>query len=238
MGFDGHTQTAYANAIFMNILQPEAQEKAGKWLTELIRGNGGKLSTGFLGVRPLLPALSATGQGDEAYKLLLNTTYPSWGYEVINGANTVWERWNSYVKGDGFTNNAGMNSFNHYAFGSVNEWLFGNAAGIKVVQPGFRTFIIKPEIASAGVNYVKASYHSVNGQIMSSWLRKGKQLELNISVPVNTHAEIFIPTGSEQGVMINKKPLKEFPWIKVKGYKDGFMVLEIGSGNYNFQSVL
>ncbi len=238
MGFDGHTQTAYANAIYMNILQPEAQEKAGKWLTELIRGNGGKLSTGFLGVRPLLPALSATGQGDEAYKLLLNTTYPSWGYEVINGANTVWERWNSYVKGDGFTNNAGMNSFNHYAFGSVNEWLFGNAAGIKVVQPGFRTFIIKPEIASAGVNYVKASYNSVNGQIMSSWLRKGKQLDLNITIPVNTKAELFIPTGSEQGVMINKKPLKEFPWIKVKDYKNGSLVLEIGSGNYNFQSVL
>ena len=238
MGFDGHTQTAYANAIYMNILQPEEQEKAGNWLTELIRGNGGNLSTGFLGVRPLLPALSATGHGDEAYKLLLNTNYPSWGYEVLNGANTVWERWNSYVKGDGFTNNAGMNSFNHYAFGSVNEWLFGNAAGIKVAQPGFRTFIIKPEIASAGVNYVKASYNSVNGQIMSSWLRKGKQLDLNITIPVNTKAELYIPTGSEQGVMINKKPLKEFPWIKVKGYKDGLMVLEIGSGNYNFQSVL
>ena len=238
MGFIGHTQTAYANAIYMKILQPEAQEKAGKWLTELISNNGGKLSTGFLGVRPLLPALSATGHGDEAYKLLLSTTYPSWGYEVINGANTVWERWNSYVKGDGFTNNAGMNSFNHYAFGSVNEWLFGNAGGIKVVQPGFKTFIIKPEIASEGINYVKATYQSISGQIISSWQRKGQQLELNITIPVNTKAELFIPTGSEKSVFVNKKPLRELPWIKVKEYKNGSLVLEIGSGKYNFQSVL
>ena len=207
-------------------------------MTELISNNGGKLSTGFLGVRPLLPALSATGHGDEAYKLLLSTTYPSWGYEVINGANTVWERWNSYVKGDGFTNNAGMNSFNHYAFGSVNEWLFGNAGGIKVVQPGFKTFIIKPEIASEGINYVKATYQSISGQIISSWQRKGQQLELNITIPVNTKAELFIPTGSEKSVFVNKKPLRELPWIKVKEYKNGSLVLEIGSGKYNFQSVL
>lgn len=238
MGFVGHTQTAYANAIYMHILQPEAQEKAGNWLTELISNNGGKLSTGFLGVRPLLPALSATGHGDEAYKLLLSTTYPSWGYEVVNGANTVWERWNSYVKGEGFTNNAGMNSFNHYAFGSVNEWLFGNAAGIKVVQPGFRTFIIKPEIASAGINYVKATYHSISGQIISSWQRKGERLALNITIPVNTKAELFIPTSSKNSVFVNEKPLSDLPWIKVKDYKNGCLVVEVGSGNYNVQSVL
>lgn len=238
MGFVGHTQTAYANAIYMNILQPEAQQKAGNWLTELINSNGGKLSTGFLGVRPLLPALSATGHGAEAYKLLLSTAYPSWGYEVINGANTVWERWNSYVKGEGFTNNAGMNSFNHYAFGSVNEWLFGNAAGIKVVQPGFRTFIIKPEIASSGINYVKATYQSISGQIISSWQRKGKRLELNITIPVNTKAELYIPTSTKNGVFVNKKPLVELPWIKVKGQKNGYLVVEVGSGNHSFQSVL
>lgn len=238
MGFIGHTQTAYANAIYMHILQPEAQEKAGKWLTELISNNDGKLSTGFLGVRPLLPALSATGHVGEAYKLLLSTTYPSWGYEVINGANTVWERWNSYVKGEGFTNNAGMNSFNHYAFGSVNEWLFGNAAGIKVVQPGFRTFIIKPEIASAGINYVKATYHAISGQIISSWQRKGKRLALNITIPVNTKAEVCIPTSSEHGVIVNEQPLRALPWIKVKDYKNGCLVVEVGSGNYHFQSVL
>ena len=112
---------------------------AGNYIKELIAGNDGKLSTGFLGVKPLLPALSATGHTDEAYKLLLSEEYPSWGFEVVNGANTIWERWNSYIKGEGFTNNAGMNSFNHYAFGSVNEWMFGNMAGIKVGQAGYRT---------------------------------------------------------------------------------------------------
>ncbi len=103
--------------------------KAGNSLIDLIKAKNGKLSTGFLGVKPLLPALSATGHSNEAHKLLVSMEYPSWGFEVVNGVNTIWGCWNSYVKGKGFGNNAGMNSLNHYAFGSVNEWLFENAAG-------------------------------------------------------------------------------------------------------------
>lgn len=236
MGFEGHTQTAYANALHMNIIKPELRQQAGDWLVELIQNNGGKLSTGFLGVKPLLPALSATGHSDQAYKLLLSTEYPSWGFEVINGANTIWERWNSYIKGKGFENNAGMNSFNHYAFGSVNEWLFGNAAGIKVKEAGYRTFTIKPEIAKEGISYVKAKHHSINGEIISLWKKIGNSLVLEISVPPNTKANVYIPTNDSAKVTENKKPLKGNPDIIEKGTSQGFLNVEIGSGNYQFVS--
>ena len=238
MGFEGSTQTAYANAIYMDLLNSNLQEKAGNWLVELIKNNDGKLSTGFLGVKPLLPALSETGHSDEAYKLLLSTTYPSWGFEVINGANTIWERWNSYIKGKGFTNNAGMNSFNHYAFGSINEWFFGNAAGIKVDEPGYKTFIIKPEIPKEGIGYVQAKYHSINGEIVSSWKKEGDQVSMQIIVPVNTKASVFIPTTQPAEVMENGYLINNQKDIKRVNFKDGYLNIELGSGTYNLKTTL
>ncbi|UFH52216.1 alpha-L-rhamnosidase [Spirosoma sp. KNUC1025] len=238
MGFDGHTQTAYANAIYMQMLAPEQRAKAGNWLAELIQANDNKLSTGFLGVKPLLPALSSTGHSEEAYRLLLSTEYPSWGFEVVNGANTIWERWNSYIKGKGFENNAGMNSFNHYAFGAVNEWLFGNAAGIRVGEAGYRTFSIKPEIASQGLTYVKASYKSINGLIRTSWKKEGKTVRLQVTVPVNTTATVFIPTRNPASVLENNKALKTNSAITVREVEGGYLPVEIGSGQYVFTSQL
>lgn len=238
LGFDGHTQTAYANAIYMQLLDPRNETKAGNFLVDLIHSNGGKLSTGFLGVKPLLPSLSTTGHSDEAYKLLLSTEYPSWGFEIINGANTIWERWNSYIKGKGFTNNAGMNSFNHYAFGSVNEWMFGNMAGIQVNQAGYRTFTIKPEIAKEGINYVKASYYSINGEIQSSWKKVNQQLLLDVLIPVNTHVEIFIPCKENSEIKEGDKTITNNHDIKIIGYRNGYMQVSVGSGSYHFKSQL
>src|SRR5690606_6036835 len=96
LGFDGNTQTAYANAIYMQLLDSSRQREAGQRLRELVETNGDKLTTGFLGFRPLLPALSATGSSDMAYQLILSTEYPSLGFEVANGATSIWERWDSY----------------------------------------------------------------------------------------------------------------------------------------------
>ena len=234
MGFDGHTQTAYANAVYMNMITAEQKQKAGNWLVDLIRRNDNKLSTGFLGVKPLLPSLSATGHSHEAYNLLLSTDYPSWGFEVVNGANTIWERWNSYIKGKGFENNAGMNSFNHYAFGSVNEWLFGHAAGLKVGEVGYRTFTIKPEIADHGLNYVKAAYKSINGRIETAWKKEGNTVNLHITVPVNTMAMVFIPTTNPATVLADTKLLKANASINVREFKEGYLRVEIGSGVYRF----
>jgi alpha-L-rhamnosidase len=161
LGFTGHTQTAYANTIYMKIVPEKERIKAGEHLAKLIAQNGGKLATGFLGAKPLLPALSATGHSDIAYQLFLSKEFPSWGFEVENGSTTIWERWDSYTKEDGFKYNAAMNSFSHYAFGAVCEWMFGNAAGIQAVSPGYAKFDIRPEIAPSGINTVKSNlpYH-------------------------------------------------------------------------------
>ncbi|MXV17688.1 alpha-L-rhamnosidase [Hufsiella ginkgonis] len=235
MGFDGHTQTAYANAIYTGVLDGAGNEYAGNQLAGLVRENGGKLSTGFLGVKPLLPALSATGHSDVAYRLLLSTEYPSWGFEVINGANTIWERWNSYIKGTGFENNGGMNSFNHYAFGSVNEWLFGNMAGIRLAAPGYRTFVVRPEIAPAEIGKVRASYHSINGEIVSAWQKSGNRLLIEVVIPVNTRATVFIPAPAAENVTESGKPVVNNRDMRVSGIQGQYLVLELGSGKYRFE---
>lgn len=234
MGFDGHTQTAYANAIFKDMLDPVNFEIAGQHLAELIRAHNNSLSTGFLGVRPLLPALSATGRSDLAYMLLLNKKYPSWLFEVVNGATTIWERWDSYTKEDGFMS-ASMNSFNHYAFGSVNEWMFGNMAGIKTDLPGYRRFFIQPEIAQEGINYVRATYRSINGEIVSSWeKRPGQEVAYHIVVPVNTTAHVALPAKSLDAISQNGTPISDSDYMKVLGYADGHVDMYLGAGSYNF----
>lgn len=235
MSISAHTQTAYANAIFKDVLDEENKEIAGRHLADLIRANDYKLTTGFLGVRPLLPALSETGSSDLAYKLLLNEEYPSWLFEVVNGATSIWERWDSYIKGVGFKHNAAMNSFNHYAFGSVNEWLFGNMAGIKTDIPGYRRFFIQPEIAEEGINRVKASYHSINGEIISSWKKTSEnEVQYEFVVPVNTTAMVSLPAKNREFVFENGKPLSNSPYLKVLKCTDGHVNFKLGSGSHKF----
>ncbi|WP_157493704.1 alpha-L-rhamnosidase [Draconibacterium sediminis] len=233
--FSGHSQTAYANAIYMGLLSDENKAIAGQHLADLIAEDGGKLSTGFLGLKPLLPALSETGHSDVAYQLLLNNEYPSWGFEVMNGANTIWERWNSYIKGVGFTNNAGMNSFNHYAFGAVNEWMFGNMAGIKVGEPGYRTFTIRPEIAKDGIDFVNASYHSINGEIGSSWKKDGDKLVFEVKIPVNTKATVTIPANENNTVLLDGEAINECELLEILERAENDLTVMLGSGKYKFE---
>jgi alpha-L-rhamnosidase len=233
LGFSGHTQTAYANAIYMHILSPANLVKAGEYLRQLVEANNDQLATGFLGFKPLLPALSATGNSRLAYTLAKDTAYPSLGFEVVNGSTTIWERWNSYIKGKGFENNAGMNSFNHYAFGAICEWMFQNMAGIQPGESaGFNTFVIKPEIAASDINYVNATYHSIKGEIRSSWKKINGRLEIGVSIPVNTKADVIIPSTSVERILINGKSLHEFSDHSiVKNNKD--ISIKLGSGYYS-----
>ncbi|MGG7663483.1 family 78 glycoside hydrolase catalytic domain [Dyadobacter sp. BHUBP1] len=239
LGFTGHTQTAYANAIYMDIIDPSDRVKAGAYLAELLKENGDKLATGFLGAKPLLPALSATGRSDLAYKLFLSKEFPSWGFEVENGSTTIWERWDSFTKEDGFKYNAAMNSFSHYAFGAVCEWMFGNAAGIVMTKPGFETFDIRPEIApdgmgSDGINHLKASLRTISGTIISEWSKKGGILTVKVTVPVNTFARIYIPAGADAKVLVNGQQLSASTTVKGLRKEDSCVVVEAGSGSYEF----
>ncbi|MBC3757281.1 family 78 glycoside hydrolase catalytic domain [Hyunsoonleella sp. SJ7] len=236
-GFTGHTQSAYATAIYFDLLPPELKEKAGKHLVDLLAENNNLPSSGILGIRQLLPALSSIGRSDLAYEILLKKDYPSWGFQVKNGATTIWERWNSYTPEDGFNGemNAKMNSFNHYAFGAFSQFLFSDIAGINTKGAGFNDIVIKPKLGNMTLTDVNAKYASINGDIVSSWSIDGSNFNLKVEIPVNTKASVYIPSKegsvvSESGSEIDSKLIK---FVKQEG---DYKVYEIGSGSYKFQS--
>ena len=142
----GDTQTAYLLALRFDVVPQEMRSKVAEKLYARIAARDGHLGTGFLGVNILLPTLTDLGRNDLAYQLVTKTTYPSWGYSIVNGATTIWERWNSYTKEKGF-GDVGMNSFNHYAYGSAVEWLYTTVLGIDAMEPGFAKH---PHRAAAG----------------------------------------------------------------------------------------
>jgi len=232
--FAGHTQTAYANAIYMEILSEEDLSVAGQYLRNLVEENDNKLTTGFLGFKPLLPALSKTGSTDKAYQLLLSEEYPSLGYEVKNGATSIWERWDSYIQGTGFIHNAAMNSFSHYAFGSVNEWMFENMLGIKALKPGFSQFQIKPEIPTDAnsIKTVSGQYHSIAGLIKSSWDYSKADKVHEIEIPVNTTCYFYLDAVSLDKVTINGEAVTKSKFVLANEKDKGQHKLKLGSGVY------
>ncbi len=190
-----HNQSTYAMALFFGLI-PEAQRAAASaHLAQLVKENGNKMTTGFLGTRPLLPALSASGHHDLAGILMQQHEYPSWGYEVDNGATTIWERWNSYIKGEG-VHEPSMNSFSHYAFGAVCEWMFADLAGIDRAAPGFDKVRIAPR-PTGTITHAAASMETRHGKLACSWKIEGKNFVADIIVPPNTTAEITLPVRGE-----------------------------------------
>jgi alpha-L-rhamnosidase len=231
------TQTTYALALYFDLYPEELAAKGAARLAVKIRNNGNKFSTGFLGTKHVMLALSKYGYHDLSYKLFKQTEYPSWGYSVVNGSTSIWERWNSYTKDadENSTNNAAMNSFSHYAFGSVAEWMFIHGLGIDTEDEGFRNIIIKPAI-SKEVGFMKGSYDGINGTIASNWELKGKKLNLTVAIPVNTKAKIYIPTSKSSSVKEGKKAISQHPDIKVLSSNENETVLEVGSGTYEFSA--
>ena len=233
----GDTQTCYALALYMDLLPQALKEKAGARLVELIRERNWHLSTGFLGVKYLLPALTEEGYVDVAFRLLTNKTYPSWGYSIENGATTIWERWNSYKKGKGFQDSY-MNSFNHYAFGSVCEWIFASMAGIDTDGAGFKRITIRPQPGGSGITYTKASYDSIYGRIATYWrVRDGKFL-LDLTIPANTTATVYIPARDADSITEGGKPASKAEAVRFLRIGDGRAVFAVGSGRYRFMSSL
>ena len=236
------TQTAYALALFADLVPAEMREATGKHLAELLQSNGNRMATGFLGTRPLLPVLSAADQHDLAVFLLQSHEFPSWGYEIDQGATSIWERWDSYTKEDGFgRHNAAMNSFAHYSFGAVCEWMFRTLAGIDSDGPGYSKIIIRPNPPAPGSNaehgpidWVKASYNSIHGKIVSHWKVDGDRFQLNVTIPANTTAKVYMPARYVENVTESGKPLGEH--IILLGHDDNRVVLFVESGSYCFES--
>lgn len=219
------SQTCYALAIEMNLLPDSLRKAAGDHLVADIQARDGHLSTGFVGTGYLLPALTDTGHSDVAWRLLLNTTYPSWGYEVKHGGTTIWERWN------GDHGDPSMNSYNHYAFGAVGGWIYGVAAGIghPVEDAGFQHLVIAPH-PDPRLGWMRARYGSNLGMIVSDWkFTSTGILSLHIVVPANASATIKVPASSRKQV--------QAPAAARFVHMDGpAAVYEVPAGAYTFQS--
>lgn len=196
-----NTQCNKIIVLAFGLLEKDKEEKVSSMLAEQIKANGSRLSCGFLGTYNLCPTLSKFGKDGTAYDLLLQRNEPSWLYSVDQGATTIWERWNSYTKANGF-GDVGMNSFNHYAYGAIVEWMYRYMAGIDVIEPGFGTFSLCPRIdlrraedlpeGQKNVKWVKASFRSPKGVIKSEWNTENG-LVYRCSVPEGTTARLVLP---------------------------------------------
>ncbi|SDT43619.1 NPCBM-associated, NEW3 domain of alpha-galactosidase [Paenibacillaceae bacterium GAS479] len=230
----GNTQTGYVLALHMDLI-PEAKRQAtADYLVAKIKERNWHLSTGFLGTRDLLAVLSETGYLDVAYRLLNNDTYPSWGYQIKKGATTMWERWDA-IRPDGSFQDAGMNSFNHYAYGAVGDWMYQNIAGIQPdpANPGYKHIIIKP-LPGGDLTSANGSYESVYGTIVSKWEKEGSVYKQNVTVPVNTTATLYIPADSKWAVTEGSGFAHSAQGVQFVGMEDGNAVFTVGSGDYQF----
>ena len=230
----GDTQSCYCMGLHFDLLPVEKRELAAKHLLEDIKKRGWHLSTGFVGLSYLLPALTETGNLDAAYRLLNQDTFPSWGYSIKNGATTIWERWDGWTQDKGFQD-PGMNSFNHYAFGSVGRWLFGTVAGIDNDGPGYKQIRIEPK-PGGGLNYARARYKSIYGEIVSDWKIEDGTFTLNVVIPANTRATVCVLAKDADSVTEGGLPAGKAKAVRFVGMDDGRAVYLIGSGSYRFVS--
>jgi alpha-L-rhamnosidase len=226
----GDTQTGYVLALHMNLLPEGLRAAAAQKLVEKIAANHGLLATGFLGTPYLLEELTKTGHADVAYKLLLNTQYPSWGYLVEHGATTTWERWN----GDQMKNDPSMNSYNHYAYGAVADWIYRYAAGVDAtpLDAGFHTVVLHP-VFDARLGSLDFVYPSSYGEIRSSWTVKGTTAEWHLTIPANATGWLPLSAAEAAKYKVDGGPLGQGKQVKAST-RDGQSGFEFEAGSYAF----
>lgn len=224
------TQTSYLLPLAFLELPEDLQQKAVKHLLEAIERSNYHLQTGFLGTPLLCNVLSNFGHNDIAYRLYTQTEYPSWLFPVKQGATTMWERWNSYTIKEGF-GEVSMNSFNHYAYGAIEEWIMSHNLGIQRDEnrPGYKHILMQPKIDDT-FSFVKGGFRSVYGDIASAWEIKPSGTEIEFTIPANTTATFTLPVSS----MDNLKLKKGKKGVSSKSFDDGKAVYELKSGTYKF----
>ena len=227
------TQTAYALALQFDLLPEELRAAAARRLAEDVRARK-HLTTGFLGTPPLCHVLSRYGYLDEAYLLLNREDYPSWLYPVKQGATTIWERWDGQ-KPDGSFQTTEMNSFNHYAYGAIGDWMYRVMAGIDVDEatPGYKHVLIQPR-PGGGFTSVKASHETPYGKVASAWTIAGGRFELAVEVPPNTKATVRLPKAQLSSVTEGGTPLGDGNGVTGRRQDDDVAVVDVGSGQYRF----
>jgi alpha-L-rhamnosidase len=194
-----NTQTAYAIALAFDLLPEEMRKEAAGRLAADVR-KFGHLTTGFLGTPVLCAALSENGYLNEAYMLLNRKEYPSWLYPVTKGATTIWERWDG-IKPDGSFQDADMNSFNHYAYGAIGEWMYRVVAGIRIdeARPGYKHILIQPR-PGGDLTYARAAVETMYGKVSAGWEIVDGRIKLQVEIPPNTTATVKMPNGKLEEV--------------------------------------
>ncbi|MBC8180913.1 glycoside hydrolase family 78 protein [candidate division KSB1 bacterium] len=234
---EGDTQAGYALALYYDLLPPEYESKAAELMNKQIERYDGRISTGFHSTIPLMKELTKMGYNEVAYKLIESERLPSWGYSIKQGATTTWERWDAFVAGRGFQN-PGMNSFNHYAFGAVGEWMYENLLGIKFDErnPGFKHFVIHPK-PGGSLKWAKGEYNSIRGKIGVDWQIKDNKIYVKVEVPPNTNATIHLQTNDSSQVLESGKPVGQVKGVHKITKLDKKLELQVGSGKYDFEAL-
>ena len=232
----GNTQTCYLVALHFDLLPEGLRPTAASRLAKDVISKDVHLSTGFVGVGYLNPVLTHEGYSDLAYKLLLNDTFPSWGYSIRRGATTIWERWDGWTNEKGFQD-PGMNSFNHYSLGSVGEWMYASVAGIDVDpnRPAFKHIVMKPHLGG-GLSFAKANHDSPYGRIESDWRVENGRFIWKIRVPVNTTATVTVPAKDSSDVKEGNAPANTAKGVQLTGATAEGVVYEVGAGTYEFSA--
>ncbi len=230
------TQTAYALALQFDLLPDSLLATAGARLAADVHAHGMHLTTGFLGTPNLLDALTNTGHLDVAYALLLQRTYPSWLYPITRGATTMWERWDG-IEPDGTFEDPSMNSFNHYAFGAVGDWMYRTIGGIDVdpAAPGYAHSIIAPR-PGGGLTSARTSIVTRYGTLASSWKLDGGTFTLDATVPPNTWSTVTLRGTTADRVRESGRPLAGDAGVRSVRQRGADVVVDVGSGSYRFTS--
>jgi alpha-L-rhamnosidase len=228
------TQTAYVLALQFDMLPENSRQQASDRLVENIKRYGNHLTTGFLGTPYLCHVLTRFGHSDLAYTLLIQDSYPSWLYPVKMGATTIWERWDG-IKTDGSFQTPTMNSFNHYAYGAIGDWMYRKMVGLDTYEDGvgYKHIQVKPHIGGK-FTHASASLQTYYGTLSNAWKRDSTQISMQVEIPANTRATIYIPGTDIGKITENGAPLSSSKGVKITGQEDGYTVVETGSGKYSF----
>ncbi len=239
------SQTACVLALQFGLVPQPGRKIVANQLSKLIEANGNRMSTGFLGTKGLLPVLTEAGKQPLALRLFQSREFPSWCYPVVNGATSIWERWDSYTKEKGFggQDNASMNSFSHYSFGAVAQWMFQSLAGIDTDGAGYQKILLKPvrpaehsNGSAEPISWLKASYASPAGPIKVAWSVNKSRYEYSADVPPNTTATLILPVRSLEQVSVNGKKAEEVGGVKFLRFDDDASVYSLEPGAYKFES--
>lgn len=233
-GLVSGTQTAYVLALNFDMLPEALREQAARRLSENVKSYGNHLTTGFLGTPYLCHVLTRFGYDDQAYKLLLQETYPSWLYPVKMGATTIWERWDG-IKPDSTFETPSMNSYNHYSYGAIGDWMYRSMVGLDTYEDGvgYKHIKIKPHIGG-GFSYASATLQTNYGQLSSGWKLETDKVLMDVEIPANTMATVYVPASGADAITESATALSSLKGLQVTGKEEGYVVLRLGSGVYHF----